>query len=370
MKINSRHLRSELVHSELANRINYAQCWEDEDVLQRALRVGPGDRVLSVCSGGDNSLRMALDGAEVVALDLSQPQLAVTELKLAGRLLPYEEHLQLLGLLKAGRRVGLYHRVRHDLSEASRAFWDANEATIRVGVLKLGRFERYLETFRTRLLPLVHRRSTVRAFLELGSLEAQRAFYEERWDRLRWRALFRMFFSKTVMSRMGRSPEQFAQVEGPVAEAFLARAKHAFTELPVATNPYLQWMLAGEYSDLECSRSYLTRAGHAGLEDAYERISLVHGDIETVLPRAGTMSAFNFSNLFEYVPPEHHRLLLELALEHSRPGARMAYWNTLVPRHRPATLADRLQRHEELSAELLGQDRAFVYGGFNLETVL
>ena len=42
----------------------------------------------------------------------------------------------------------------------------------------------------------------------------------------------------------------------------------------------------------------------------------------------------------------------------------------LVPRHRPEALADRLQRHEARSAELLQQDRAFVYGGFNLETVL
>ncbi len=370
MKINSRHFRSELVHSDLANRINYAQCWEDEEVLQRALRAGPGDRVLSICSGGDNSLRMALDGAEVVALDLSQPQIAVTELKLAGRLLPYEEHLQLLGLLSDGRRVSLYHRIKHDLSEPSRAFWDDNEATIRLGVLKLGRFERYLETFRTKLLPLVHRRTTIREFLALDTLEAQRAFYEQRWDRRRWRALFRLFFSEAVMSRLGRSPEQFAQVDGPVAEAFLARAKHAFTELPVRTNPYLQWMLAGEFSDLECSRAYLTRAGHAGLGEAYERITLVHGDVETVLPRVGEMTAFNFSNLFEYVPPEHHEQLLRLALEHSRPGARLAYWNTLVPRHRPESLAHRLRRHERLSAELLEQDRAFVYGGFNLETAL
>lgn len=365
MKINARHFRSELVDTDLANRINYAQCWEDEDILQEALAVGPGDRVLSICSGGDNSIKLALAGAHVVAVDLSPAQIAVAELKLVGGHLEYPEHLQLLGLLEGGRRVLLYHRVREHLSEASRAYWDANEGTIRIGLLGLGRFERYLETFRTKLLPLVHRKATIDDFLGCQSVEEQAEFYAARWDNRRWRGLFRLFFSEIVMAKLGRSKEQFAQVDGPVAEAFLGRTKHAFTELPVRTNPYLQWMVGGRYLDLACSRAYLTPEGHAGLRDAAERVTLVHGDLESQLSGGG-WTAFNFSNLFEYVTPEHHETLLTLAVDNSAPGARLAYWNTLVPRSRPASLADRLDVAD--TRELLFRDRAFVYGGFNLET--
>ena len=365
VKIDRRRFRSELSETDLASRINYAQCWEDEDILQEALQVGPADRVLSICSGGDNSIKLALEGAEVVAVDLSFQQIALTELKLAGGRLPYEEHLQLLGLLEGGRRVHIYHHVREHLSEDARSFWDDNEGTIRLGVLKLGRFERYLETFRTKLLPLVHRSSTIEDFLHLESVAQQARFYEECWDNLRWRGLFRLFFSELVMARLGRSKEQFAQVDGPVGEAFLGRAKHAFSELPVRDNPYLQWMLAGRYLDLECSRAYLTREGHGMLGEAAERITLVHGDLESQV-EAGGWTAFNFSNLFEYVTPEHHEVLLRLSLDHSAPGARLAYWNTLVPRSRPESLADRLEVHD--TSDLLFRDRAFVYGGFNLET--
>ena len=365
MKVNSRHFRSELVKTDLANRINYAQCWEDEDILLEALQVGPGDRVLSICSGGDNSIALALTGAQVTAVDLSEPQIAVAELKLAGRFLHHAEFLQLMGLGESGRRLRIYHQVRDHLTEPSRRFWDANEGTIRLGLLGLGRFERYLDTFRTKLLPLVHRRKTIDAFLACQGVDEQARFYDERWDNLRWRGLFRLFFSEVVMTRLGRSPEQFAHVDGPVAEAFLSRARHAFTDLDCRTNPYLQWMLVGDFLDLEHSRAYLTAAGHARLGEAAERMTLVHGDLEGLLEQKWT--AYNFSNLFEYVTPEHHEGMLRMVVDRSGPGARLAYWNTLVPRSRPDTLADVLDRAD--TSDLLFRDRAFVYGGFNLETV-
>ncbi|MCP4808110.1 MAG: DUF3419 family protein [Proteobacteria bacterium] len=366
MKINSRHFRSELVKTDLANRINYAQCWEDEDILLEALDVGPGDKVLSICSGGDNSIALALAGADVTAVDLSEPQIAVAELKLAGRFLHHAEFLQLMGLGQPGRRVHIYHQIKGELSEPSRRFWDANEGTIRLGLLGLGRFERYLDTFRTKLLPLVHRRKTIEAFLGCASIDEQQAFYADRWDNLRWRSLFRLFFSEVVMARLGRSPEQFAHVDGPVAEAFLGRAKHAFCDLDCRTNPYLQWMLVGTFLDLDHSRAYLTADGHSRLGDAAERLTLVHGDLEGQLAQPG-WTAFNFSNLFEYVTPDHHEGMLRAAIAGSGSGARLAYWNTLVPRSRPASLADQLDVTD--TSDLLFRDRAFVYGGFNLERV-
>ena len=69
----------------LAARLSYAQCWEDARLLRQALNITPTTRVLSIASGGCNSLDLALAGAqEVIAVDLSRPQLAVTELKMRG----------------------------------------------------------------------------------------------------------------------------------------------------------------------------------------------------------------------------------------------------------------------------------------------
>ena len=222
----------------LDGRLGYAQCWEDISMLRKALAVQAGERVLSICSAGDNSFGFCLDkAAEVVCIDLSQPQLALAELKWLGlQELRQSGLLTLLGLNAAGRRVFLYHQLRKGLSESARQWWDGNEGLIREGLLDSGRFEQYLGLFRTRILPLIHRRKPW-ILLTLDDLDAQRQFYAKRWNNLRWQGLFRVFFSQRVMAARGRSPEQFAHVEGPVSAAILGRAKHALTEIPVQAIP-------------------------------------------------------------------------------------------------------------------------------------
>lgn len=366
-------LQSPVADSVLAHGVSYAQCWEDPAVLLDALRVGPEDDVLSVASAGDNSFALAIAGARsVTCVDLSLPQLALVELKLAAvRELPVQSVRSFLGLGHFGRRVWFYHHLRPLLSERARAYWDRHEEQIRAGLLDQGRFERYLATFRGRLLPLVHGRDVVEGLLACRSIEEQRAFFETRWDSWRWRALFRVFFSRAVMARLGRSPEQFAQVEGTVADRFLERARHALTELPVADNFFVQWMLTGAWLDLERAHPYLSTEGHARLRAAADRIRLVHAPLEEVLETAepGAFSAFNCSNVFEYVPAGHHARMLEGIVRAGRPGARVAYWNLLVDRHRPDAMAARLVRDEEAARRLLARDRAFVYGGFQIEVV-
>jgi S-adenosylmethionine-diacylglycerol 3-amino-3-carboxypropyl transferase len=364
---------SDGARSALQDRISYAQCWEDHRVLEGALRVGPDDDVLSICSAGDNAFALAIAGARsVTCVDFSAPQLALAELKLvAARELPVEGLRNLLGFDAPGRRVFLYHQVRGALSEPARRFWDAHEELLRLGVCGQGRFERYLGRFRERLLPLVHGRDTVDAFLRLPDVEAQRRFYDARWDTWRWRMLFRLFFSRPVMARSGRSAAQFRFVEGPVADVFLGRTKRALTELPVLDNPYVWSILSGGFADLERAHPYLSTAGHAALAAAASRVRFVHGGLDEALAAAGpgAFSAFNYSDVPEYLSEEQHRALLQATLGAARPGARLAYWNLLVPRWRPEALADRLDRDEALAATLHARDRAFFYGAFQVEVV-
>jgi S-adenosylmethionine-diacylglycerol 3-amino-3-carboxypropyl transferase len=239
---------------------------------------------------------------------------------------------------------------------------------IREGVLGSGRLEQFLGAFRRFLLPAIHRASTVRALLSLRDLEAQREFFRERWNTAAWRAAFRLFFSRTAIALFGRSPEQFAQVEGAVADVLLARAERALTHVPIGTNPYLEWILTGAYRDPPRARTYLSREGHAGLLAARERIQLVHAELGEHLRTCNARyDAFNYSNLFEYVSADEHAELLKLTLAAARPGARIAYWNLFVHRARPESLARRLERREPEAAALHEVDRAFLYGAFQLE---
>ncbi len=365
----------------LKARLSYAQCWEDATILKEALAVGPDDDVLSIASAGDNSFALALAGARsVTCIDLSFPQLAVTELKLAATTLDYDEYLRLLGAAaekNAEKKRGqLYQKIKSELSPDVRAYWDGHIDTIEQGVISQGKFEKYLEVFRTKILPLMHRSSTLDEMLHLPTLEAQRRFFAERWDNRRFRALFQIFFSEAVMSRTGRTAAHFGQVEGKVSTEFLRRAKHALTNIPIRTNPYLQWMLRGRFPDLEQAHDYLTVAGHKGLREVRPRIKLVLQELEQHLPgvvdgrtERRRYSAFNYSNLFEYVSAAQHEALLRLTVAAARPGARIAYWNLLVPRQRPESMADVLDRSPALEAAWIARDRAFVYGAFHREVV-
>jgi S-adenosylmethionine-diacylglycerol 3-amino-3-carboxypropyl transferase len=359
--------------SVVGDRMSFAQSWEDPLVLGAGLKVGSDDDVLSICGAGDNSFALAIAGARsVTVIDRSASQLALAKLKLAAA-----KHFDLarfhsfLGLSGLGQRVHLYHALRGSLDDETLSFWDANEGMIREGLVGCGKFEHYLGLFRDRMLPLVHRRATVEAFLDCSSLDAQREFFEQRWNSLRWRALFRVFFSQAVMARSGRSAAEFKYVEGPVSSAFLARTAHVMTEIPVATNPFLQWIMAGRYRDLEDSHPYLSAAGHAALATAADRIHFVKDDLVAHLGavKPGTYSAFNLSDIPEYLSEAETEALLRACVSASAPGGRLAYWNLLVPRWRPDAMAELLERDTALGATLIRADRAFVYGAFQVETV-
>jgi S-adenosylmethionine-diacylglycerol 3-amino-3-carboxypropyl transferase len=219
------------------------------------------------------------------------------------------------------------------------------------------------------VLPLVHSRDTVAALLRPLPKDVRGRFYSERWDGLRWRLLFRTFFSRAVMGRLGRDPECFRYADGPVAERILARAKHAIAELDPSTNPYLHWIVTGTHGQvLPCA---LRAENFDIIRRNLDRLTIRSGSVESLLERAGdrTVDRFNLSDMFEYVPPGHYDRSLRGIVRVSRPGARLVYWNLLALRRRPEALADRVVPLDALAARLHDADRAFFYRALRIEEV-
>jgi S-adenosylmethionine-diacylglycerol 3-amino-3-carboxypropyl transferase len=352
--------------------VRYAQCWEDADVLVEALDVRPDDVCLSIASAGDNALALLAEGpARVVALDLSPAQLACLQLRVAAyRALEHPELLELVGSTPSSRRAELYRRCRLLLDADARAFWDARPDAVSGGIGGAGKFERYFALFRDRVLPLVHRRRRVQRLLEGGAPERRRAIYRREWDTWRWRLLFRVFFSRRVMGRMGRDPGFFRYVEGSVADRILDRTRHALTELDPAANPYLQWILTGRHVTalpraLRPEHFDAIRANLGRLEWRCESVE------DYVAPRGpGAFSKANLSDIFEYMSEDNAARLLERLAACGRPGGRLAYWNMLVPRGRPESLAGRLRPLTSLAERLFWEDKAFFYNRFVVEEVV
>ncbi len=356
---------------ERADGLCYAQCWEDADVLLEALDIRPGHVCLSIASGGDNTLAILSRSPErVIAVDRNPSQIACLELKVAAyRLLEYEEVRELLGSLPSGRRDQLYRRLRPSLSDDARRFWDACPDAIATGIGEAGKFEGYFRLFRSRVLPLIHGRERVAQLLRRGPRAAREAFFDAAWDTWRWRLMYYTFFSRLVMGRLGRHPDCFRYVEGGVARHFLARTRRALTALDPADNPYVQWILLGRHaSALPCA---LRRDRFAAIRANLNRLEWHCCTLADWLASHERLQIdrYNLSDIFEYMSVDaYHRLLQRLVFA-GRPGGRLAYWNLLAERRRPAELADRLDPMVALAARLHAKDRAFFYGDFVLEEI-
>lgn len=406
-------------------RIRYAQVWEDADILLAALSIQPTDTVVSIASAGDNALALLGAGAaRVVALDLNPAQLACLELRVAAyRTLTHAELLYLIGsrpslggprsLVAAesplasphppdpppshdktdpgspppqpsdfsvsafpisafpSSRLALYHRCRPLLSPKVAAFWDGKPDIIANGIGSGGKFENYFRLFRTRILPLVHGRKTIADLLKGGSETERRRFYSERWNTWRWRLLFRIFFSRFMMGRLGRDPAFFKYVEGSVADRILSRAEHALTTLNPAENPYLHWILTGTHGDT--LPWALREENFTRIRDRLDRLEWHELPIEAFLDqeratgREPRIDKLNLSDIFEYMSEANTAELLTRLVNASRPGARFAYWNMLAPRSRPQSLANRLRPRTDLAGPLFAQDKAFFYSAFVVE---
>jgi S-adenosylmethionine-diacylglycerol 3-amino-3-carboxypropyl transferase len=364
--------RSEIVARTDFSQILYAQCWEDADVLLEGLDVQPGDTCLSIASGGDNTLALlSKSPACVIALDVNAAQLACLELRVAAyRELTHGEVLELMGSIQSNRREELYRRCRSQLTPEERRFWDAHTAAIAAGIGAAGKFERYFSLFRHYVLPLIHSHACIEQLLSGGTLEERQAFYQHQWDTWRWRLMFRLFFSRTVLGHRGRDPHFFKYVEGSVADRLLERVRLGLTAVNPAENPYVQWILTGRHTTV---LPYALRAEHFdAIRENLDKLEWHCESVEDFLPGIGKgfIDRFNMSDVFEYMSEDCYVSVLEQIVHAGRPGGRLAYWNMLVPRSRPDMLASRLHPLTELAQQLYCRDKACFYSAFIIEEIL
>jgi len=345
--------------------IRYSQVWEDHALLEAALAIGPDDDVLSITSAGDNVLALLLcEPRSVTAVDLNPAQQALLELKLAAiRRLDHAAFACLCGARDGFDRAALYREVRSDLSEATRAFWDAQ---LPPSLLDCGRLERYIGKFHHEYLRRLVSADAIARLLAAPDLPAQAAIFGREIATPEFERAFRGFFGREELAREGRSPEQFRFVAGvDVGAHFWNRFRYACTELPLRGNFYLEYALTWRYADLETGPPYLRPSNFARLRELCDRVRFATGELSTCL-KATAFSKANLSDIFEYMS-EHTCGKLMAALAASlRPGGRIAYWNLLVPREGPRERFRPLpQAHE-----LWRRDRSWFYSAFRAEEVV
>ena len=355
--------------------VRYASCWEDPALLTGAVP-GPGVSWLSIASGGDNAFALlATNPARVVAFDLSEAQLALCQLKRAAFLsLDYAEWLGFLGLapMSPREREALFRdHVRRELDDATARRYASDSVArraLRRGAATQGKFERYFRIFARFVVPLIHSPAIVRAVFEPRDRAARERFYDDVWDNRRYRLLFRLFFSRTAMGRLGRDPAFFRYVRpGDITGEIRARARRALVELPTEDNPWLRYVLTGSFGP--ALPPYARPEAFEAIRANLGALEFFRGSTADAARAFGSAAfdAFNLSDIFEYMDESGFRAAAHDLVALARPGARLCYWNMMVPRDLSEIApADFIPLRDE-AAPLFACDRAFFYGAFHLD---
>src|SRR5688572_4917731 len=116
--------------------INYSQCWEDTELLLNALNISHNDIVLSITSGGDNTIALLLKKPKKIeSIDFNNAQNYLIELKLKSpKVLTIKQYFQLLGLSQENNRKALLQKTFPLLTPSAKEYWQSNYDLIHNGI--------------------------------------------------------------------------------------------------------------------------------------------------------------------------------------------------------------------------------------------
>ncbi|MCK4853155.1 MAG: DUF3419 family protein [Bacteroidales bacterium] len=363
----------QLARAKVFEDILYAQCWEDPEIDREAFQINSQDVIFTITSGGCNALAFLLDDPKkIISLDLNPSQNYLLDLKMAAfTVLDHGELLRFLGILESDDRPAVYVRLRPLLMPESKDFWDQQGMKIKQGIIHGGRYEKYMHLLSRWFRRLVGK-SLIHELFDSPDVEARKILYYSRWNTFRWRIFTRIFLSRLVMTFLF-DKAFFKQLEDDFSfgNHFRSIIERAITKLPLDSNHFLHYILNGNYGTSTHLPVYLRPENFRIIRKRLNRINLVNGsckDYFKSLP-ADSVSKFNFTNIFEWMPHDCFENLLHEIIRIARPGSILTYRNLLVTRSRPEHLSQRIHPLEELSQRLHEKDLSFIYRAYIVEQI-
>lgn len=353
------------------NKIYYSQCWEDPYVLLEGLEINQEDKILSITSGGCNTLTLLLkDPKEIIALDINSAQNYLLELKISAiRYLSHEDLLSFLGVDHSKNRLSLYSLLKPHLSKDAQGWWNDNLDLIDQGIIHVGKLEKYFRVFSKFILPLIHSKRTVQFLFKEKTEDKQHEFYNKKWNTWMWRFLFSIFFSKKLTSNNGRNKQLFKYVNtNNITGHYLNKIKNSICIEP-SKNFFLHYMFTGKY-DKNNLPLYLRKENIPIIQERINRIKIISEDIATHIKKnPKKYTKYNLSNIFETLSIEETCAIFKDMTKVSNNDTRLVYINHLVDR----TFSEELKNiimHDFKKEDILNmQNMAFFYKKIHIDYI-
>lgn len=307
------------------NYIHYSNCHEDANMIIKYANDNINN-ILSIASGGDNSFAcLLLNPNKVISIDSNITQVYLVELKkTAIKFLQYEEYLILLGV-REGNSLYYYNKIKQYLSKDVVDYFDNNIFLIKdVKLLNCGRFEYYFNIFSKKILPLIHSKKIIDKFMNCTTLEEQQDFYIKKFNNFRFKLLFKVFFSKFIMKRLGRDKEYFKYNNGQLSKILKNRFEFGIFSNLNKTNPYLQYVIYNNYLEMPL---YLKKENFEMIKNNIDKIEVRCISLDEALNLEYNYDFMNLSDVFEYLDNSLMEKYEEALFNKLNDHGRIIYWN-------------------------------------------
>lgn len=348
--------------------IRYANCWEDADVLLEGLDLDQDSKIMSIASAGDNCFSLlSKSPKKVIAVDISEVQLFLVELKkIAIQRLDYSDFLEFIGIRKSKRRRSIFALIKSHLSKACRQYWGKQIEQIEQGLIHQGKFEKYFQLFKNDVLSTVHDRTIVNQLFAKKTNAAQLQFHDEVWHTAEWEKMYRQFFGVEMMGTHGRDPEFLKHVKGSVPDLILGREMAHLRTKNCQRNYFLYYILYNEFNEAFLPH-YLRKENFATIKANINCLELHHGLLDTALDEHPDCTHFNLSDIFEYMDIELFQSVSQDLITRSSKGAKIAYWNLMIPRYISSEFSDQVNYLKEKSEVLKKKDLGYFYANLIID---
>lgn len=312
------------------NYIHYSNCHEDANMLFEYGNNSPKE-ILSICSALDNSLALLLmNPNKITAIDTNITQIYLAKLKLeAIRNLSYEDYLIFWGV-DNGDSLVLYNSFKDKLDKDVRDYFDNHIYLISdIKLLNCGKFEHYFQILSKKVMRIIHRRKTIEKFFEFDNLKEQKTFYSNRFRNYRFNMMFKIFFSKKVMSKLGRDKAYFKYNKSPLVNHLNKRVEIGFSNNLNKDNPYMQYVLFNTYI---AKPMYMIKENFNVIKSRLDRIEIRQCSYDEILKENHKYDLMNLSDIFEYLPEESMPSYETRTASILNDKGKVIYWNMVNDR--------------------------------------
>lgn len=363
----------------------YAQIWEDPVVDMEALAIEPGQRVITIASGGCNVLSYLITNpSEIVAVDLNTAHVALNKLKQVAllHLSDYQQFRRFFADADTAENVSAYKvHVHPRLDDVSRRYWEGRELSGRRrisgfanGLYKRGLLGGFIGV--AHLLARVHRIDP-RALLAANSLEEQRHIFDTKMAPMFDRKFVRWITDqRSSLFGLGIPPAQYDALAGDskMADVLKARLEKLSCGFDLKDN-YFAWQAFGRGYSKSIDAPlppYLQEGNYEAIKSRAENVTVRHANFTDVLSQSddGSFDRYILLDAQDWMDDNQLTVLWTEITRTARPGARVLFRTAAEPTLLPGRVPDRVLNrwHYEAAKSLTytQQDRSAIYGGVHL----